>query len=179
MTLNDNVNVEGQLFLEGSGSGVTFADGTTQTTAVTSSWHQILSANERFELVMPVVAGPITVYHAVLDHETGLVWQRYTSDTTYTWNEAQANCYMLYCGTRLGWRLPTVDELATLIDRSQTEPSLPQEHPFTNVQSSFYWSITTGGGYEDGAWGVDFSDGNAGYANTVNTGYVRAVRSGQ
>lgn len=73
--LNDNVNVAGELFLDGNDCGVTYPDGTRQTTAASPPWCQILPAAQRFVLVMND--------DAVLDRETGLVWQRETSDTTY------------------------------------------------------------------------------------------------
>jgi hypothetical protein len=41
------------------------------------------------------------------------------------------------------WRLPNRKELFSLIDFSRYGPPLPQGHPFTNVQSAYYWSSST------------------------------------
>jgi len=93
---------------------------------------------------------------AVLDRETGLVWQRspmapctnplfcrVLTQGTVTWNQAQLYCNFLIVGNRGGWRVPTVQELHSLIDYANTQsPRLPPGHPFTGVQSSFYWSAT-------------------------------------
>ncbi len=170
MILNDNVNIEGELFLNGEGSGITFSDGTSQVTA-TPSWHQILPANERFELVMGD--------EAVLDRETGLVWQRNTDDNPYDWYNAQIICYYIDIGGRGGWRLPSIEELRTLVDRTQSS-RLPDGHPFLNAKSDKYWSSTIVPDSITEAFYVYFSDGMTllDRAKTKNH-YVRAVRSGQ
>jgi len=84
---------------------------------------------------------------AVLDRETGLVWERSPSTATPDWYGAQTHCNGLMVGNRVGWRLPTVQELASLGEPNATSALLlPAGHPFTNVHSSdgaFFWSATT------------------------------------
>jgi Protein of unknown function (DUF1566) len=61
---------------------------------------------------------------------------------------------------RKGWRLPTNQELASLIDPTQSNPALPSGHPFT-VQLSpfpFYWSATTWVMNANLAWVVNFNN---------------------
>lgn len=41
------------------------------------------------------------------------------------------------------WRLPTVNELQSLLDSSRSNPPLSAGHPFTNVYVSSYWSSST------------------------------------
>ncbi|MDY6994638.1 MAG: DUF1566 domain-containing protein [Pseudomonadota bacterium] len=41
---------------------------------------------------------------------------------------------------RATWRLPTINELESLVDCGQHAPALPQEHPFEAVQP-IYWSV--------------------------------------
>jgi hypothetical protein len=45
----------------------------------------------------------------------------------------------------MGWHLPTIEELSTLVDPTVTVPgpALPAGHPFTNVIAATYWSTTT------------------------------------
>ena len=176
MILNDNVNIEGELFLNGESSGITYSNGSRQTTASIPTWDQILPDEERFEQVIPRGRDS----KAVLDRETGLVWQRNTMDTAIDWYEAQTYCYQLELGGRKGWRLPTVDELATLVDSSQANPSLPSGHPFTNVKFDCYWSSTTGTYNTNSAFRVNFGSGDVGIGiKGGDSHYVRAVRSGQ
>jgi len=102
---------------------------------------------------------------AVLDRETGLVWEQSPSTTPQPWQGAQAICNASPTGHRLGWRLPTLQELASLVDPTEEFPSLPAGHPFSNVQSfiprggfpGFYWSATTSAVDPSAAWVVSFT----------------------
>jgi len=101
-----------------------------------ASWSQTLSGEARFALVLNDAA--------VLDRETGLVWEKEVLFTHRTWFEALGYCSGLTVGNRMGWRLPTLQELGTLVDPSTTpEPTLPSDHPFSGVQPGGYWSATT------------------------------------
>ncbi|MGH7320375.1 MAG: DUF1566 domain-containing protein [Candidatus Rokuibacteriota bacterium] len=88
---------------------------------------------------------------AVLDKETGLVWEKSPQSALRSWPLAAADCYDKKVGGRMGWRLPAIEELLSLVDPSATaSPALPPGHPFTNVQfddvgdvTVAYWSATT------------------------------------
>lgn len=114
------------------------------------TWSQKLDASERFELVLDD--------EAVLDKETGLVWEQAPDTTIRTWLSACSHCYMREVANRKGWRLPTIEELASLVDNDNS-PVLPTGHPFSNVQSSVYWSSTTYAGNTSLAWSVIFGNG--------------------
>lgn len=138
---------------------------------VPPAWSQKLPANQRFQLVLDD--------EAVLDKETGLVWERSPSTTTMNWYSAIFHCYNMNVGGRKGWRLPTVEELASLVDTTQNNPALPAGHPFINVQSHFYWSATTNAGGASFAWLVGFGSGDVGPPfDKSNTGCVWCVRGG-
>ncbi len=78
------------------------------------------------------------------------------------------------------WRIPTVKELATLVDTSIPYPGPTIDTAyFPNTMSSFYWSSTTYAGYTSFAWGVGFYIGYIYYLYKGHDYYVRAVRSGQ
>ena len=87
---------------------------------------------------------------AVQDKQTGLTWARNAdiAKKAVPWQEAMKLCQDLEIGNRKGWRLPTKEELITLLDTSQSDPALPDGHPFENVKTvlNFYWTSTT---YED------------------------------
>jgi len=97
---------------------------------------------------------------AVLDGETGLVWERVPETVTTNWIDASFNCYRRTVGGRMGWRLPTVEELTSLVDPSEQDPALPAGHPFEDVQPDVYWTATTISGITGSAYGVSFLDGS-------------------
>ncbi len=81
---------------------------------------------------------------AVLDNGTGRVWEQSPDTGAQSWIGALNHCYGRNVGGRMGWRLPTIEELASLVDPNNPGgvPFLPPGHPFDNVQSG-YWSATT------------------------------------
>jgi hypothetical protein len=81
---------------------------------------------------------------AVLDHETGLVWERLVQPSPDQFYIARNICHLSSTGGRAGWRLPTTAELTSLMDPGADEaPFLPAGHPFTNVSAADpYWTST-------------------------------------
>ncbi len=142
------------------------------------SWSQILPASERFVLVMNGLA--------VLDKETGLVWKQSPSTQDYFWVHAQNYCYKLEVGGRKGWHLPTIEQLASLVDSTQKAPTLPRRHSFSNVQSDLYWSATPSNSdwsanastiNPTGVWTVHFGSGDVYEGNKVGSYYAWCVRN--
>lgn len=115
---------------------------------------------------------------AVLDKETGRVWERSPDTGPFNWFGALAHCYARQVGGRKGWRLATIEELASLVDTSQPAPRLPAGHPFI-VESFFYWSATTNAVNNGEAWGVGFLLGNVFPGGKAALGLVWCVRGGQ
>jgi hypothetical protein len=116
------------------------------------SWDQKLPAATRFVVLTDWAS------QAVLDRETGLIWEQAPGGTLDFWQNAMGTCLRKDVGGRRGWRLPSIAELASLIDPSNsTEPTLPAGHPFVNV-SDFYWSSTLVRDplNPNHAWGVGF-----------------------
>jgi len=168
------VEISGDLTL--NGGSVVFPDGTAQTTASKPTWNQKISGAARWLAALDDAA--------VLDKETGLVWQRQTSGLTSVQEDAISYCTILSLGGRLGWRLPTVEELATLIDPGAGgAPYLPAGHLFTDapaILAGIYWSSTTSASDSTRAWLAYFSNG--GSVATIyksNAYYFRCVRGGQ
>ena len=67
---------------------------------------------------------------AVLDRETGLVWEQSVDTTFRNFHDSQVFCNNRATGGRRGWRLPTIQELSSLTDPTRNFPSLPAGHPF-------------------------------------------------
>lgn len=67
-----------------------------------------------------------------------------------------AGRFLLPVGDRKGWRLPQVQELASLMDATIPTPAtttLPTGHPLTEEPATV-WSATTRAGNETVAWRV-------------------------
>jgi hypothetical protein len=124
---------------------------------------------------------------AVLDRETGLVWQRTGCIGLlcdgFNWATAQQVCIELTVGDRGGWRLPTIQELKSLADVTRTDPALPPGHPFVVQNPGFdilqpAWSATTDAGDSGRAWIINFRFGSV--APAAKTALLKAwcVRGG-
>jgi hypothetical protein len=127
---------------------------------------------------------------AVLDRETGLVWERQPlsapdvpqipPDTgERTLEAARAHCIGRTVGNRMGWRLPTIQELTSLIDPANTDGigrRLPPGHPFSRIESDWYWSST---GSDSAAFGANLASGHIAVATRNVMDFVWCVRGGQ
>ena len=123
----------------------------------------------------------------VLDRETRLIWTRDANLIgQHNWLDCNSLCREFELGNRSGWRLPSVEELSTLIDPSQTDLALPTGHPFVNVQYGSgifaYWTSTNHENPDAAAWFVNFWRGAgphlAGLANKSTSGHAWPVRGG-
>ena len=102
------------------------------------SWSRIIDSPNRFKIL------PKFNNQAVLDRETGLVWQKIPDSRPLPYNLSVQDCYEIDTGGRKGWRLATIEEISSLIDPEQFDPALPENHPFFNVfrDNILFWSAT-------------------------------------
>ena len=140
-------------------------------TAARAAWSQTLPAANRFSLALNKAA--------VMDKETGLVWEQSPDTGRRDWLGAQNFCNTKTVGGRQGWRLPTAQELASLVDPTQFSPALPSGHPFSNMQSSHYWSATTDARDTPIAWDMFFNTGGVGVDDRASAIHVWCVRGRQ
>lgn len=169
----------GNLFTVGARASSAFAEPqpnpnrTTDVSALPQNWSKKLPSASRFTVLS--VFGDA----AVRDDETGLVWERTLETTELSWTDARAACADKDVGGRKGWRLPSISELASLVDPSMTAGStLPLSHPFTNVKTDVYWSATTLAGNPNSAWLVFFDTGKVTHAFKTITFHAWCVRGG-
>jgi hypothetical protein len=164
-----------------------YGGGVTPTAAAPADAHAGLPQN--WDQKIPVATRFVVLADfdgvAVRDNETGLVWERPPLPTFHPWDSsagflvsALAQCTSRTTGGRKGWRLPSVHELASLVDPANAVPSLPTGHPFTNVQSAFYWSATTLADDPSLAWVVSFNDGLVSFGNKTLATPAWCVRGG-
>jgi hypothetical protein len=109
------------------------------------SWDQQLPAAQRFIVLQN------WNNEAVLDRETGLVWERVPTGNA-TWISAFTLCRNHATGNRIGWRLPSEEELSSLLDG--TTKVLPVGHPFQVGTAVGYWTATSDEQDSTQAWFV-------------------------
>lgn len=86
---------------------------------------------------------------AVLDRETGLVWEALATGLRPDWISAFNACATLTKGDRAGWRLPTIEELLSLYDPAGSVDihgapvGLPSGHPFFTTIGDFRETVWT------------------------------------
>lgn len=141
---------------------------------VTQSWNKALPAAQRFEVLAAFNN------QAVLDKETGLVWEKSPSTTASDWGIARVTCLDKNVGGRKGWRLPAVADLMSLVDPSVPVPgpALPPGHPFLTAQGTFYWTGSTNSNTNAEAWEVLLHHGTAGFTLKTGSALAWCVRGG-
>ncbi len=100
----------------------------------------------------------------VLDRLTGLVWYQRAdlAGQAVDWAQALEAVADLNRGRQHApWRLPSINELESLVDARRHSPALAAEHPFTGVAEA-YWSSTTSFFETDWAWVLYMDKGACG-----------------
>jgi uncharacterized protein DUF1566 len=130
----------------------------------------------------------------VTDNLTGLHWTQDAGQLQTDWHSALNYCQSYVVGEFDDWRLPNFNELLSLIDFSQTFPSLPQDHLFTNVvvdsqgvPSCSFWvhTSTTHPIYtpnsqfgEESSMGISLACAFIARREKINNDYTLCVRGG-
>lgn len=112
----------------------------------------------------------------VTDTKLHLMWQKKTDDRLHTWSGALYYCKALPLAGHEDWRLPTIEELLSIIDYGARNPAIDKEL-FPGTIVSYYWTSTNYYSHKELMWQVDFHSGKVDYRHHHNYAYVRAVRS--
>lgn len=145
----------------------------------TPSWDQTLPSATRF-IILSNFDG-----NAVLDRNTGLVWEKSPEFGMSSWNGAKDACIKRRTGGQMGWRLPAVAELASLVS-DKNVPLLPEGHPFIGFNHSDsinllfgFWTATAHVDPE-AVWTVTFKMAGAVFLAAKDTGTsgIWCVRGG-
>lgn len=123
---------------------------------------------------------------AVVRHDpTGLEWRRCPEGMnwnegrcdgnaeTMTWQEGLQNADDL-----AGWRLPSVNELRSIVERCRTGPAV-NRHVFPDTPSVLFWSASPVYGRPENARVINFSTGSDSEPLKGTFHPVRLVRGGQ
>lgn len=113
----------------------------------------------------------------VTDILTGLMWEQQAASDK-NWEGALSYCEGLSLAGYDDWRLPSMNELKSIVDYKKTNPSI-DKMAFSDAVGNTYWSATSHWVYTDSAWLVSFDYGNGKYANKSDRYYARALRGGQ
>jgi hypothetical protein len=134
------------------------------------AWARTLPSAARF-MTLSNFAGA-----AVLDRETGLVWEK-SPTGALQWGPSRLACINKTVGGRKGWRLPSITELASLIDPNQSNPALPSGHPFLipPVEHN-HGSATTDAVDSTRAWAVDIDGSHVLSSGKDETTHIWCVR---
>jgi hypothetical protein len=107
----------------------------------------------------------------VADAATGLVWRRCSEGQAWDgstcvgdpigrqWDEALALAQSEAARTGVAWRLPNAKELASIVDRSVSRPSISRKAFPNTPKDAWYWSSTAMSGDPNYAWLVSFETG--------------------
>jgi len=117
----------------------------------------------------------------VVDQLTGLLWTQdgntpgsTTCPMDGTWQAALEYVACLNANSYLGnadWRLPNINELASLINAEQVNSaSWLNSQGFVTVQGNFYWSSTTDASSTGNAWGIFMAGGDKDSSAKTNNG---------
>ena len=117
----------------------------------------------------------------VVDHATALMWQASgSSKSLVPWQAAKDFVQGLNQQEHGGfsdWRLPTIEELASLLEPEKKNGSLHIDPVFGSKQHSCWSADQSTVKSSRPAWVVYFRDGAVGYGTGGPKRYVRAVRS--
>ena len=98
-------------------------------------------------------------------------------DGAVTWQHALDYIVLLNDEEYLGysdWRLPTIEELSTLVDAGRSVPAI--DPLFSDTEEADYWSSTTYAANTGFAFSPNFADGIIYRRDKTFNYYVRAVR---
>jgi uncharacterized protein DUF1566 len=110
---------------------------------------------------------------SILDVATGLTWQQAVDAGSYTWSAAKTYC----AGLGTGWRLPSVIELATIVDDTQKNPAIDGT-AFPNTPATEFWTSSAYAAPDlYYAWTVQFFGGGEHvFSGAVGSPRVRCLR---
>ncbi|MCB9740856.1 MAG: DUF1566 domain-containing protein, partial [Deltaproteobacteria bacterium] len=114
----------------------------------------------------------------VTDSQTKLMWTQGTTASALSLTAAAAICDASSHGGFGDWRLPTVHELATLVDYAVAFPGPSLDGTvFSGSSGGKHWTATPRSGMTSHAWFVDFTYGGANTSDATLQQAVRCVRN--
>lgn len=117
----------------------------------------------------------------VVDHKTGLMWQKNPVIERIRWFWAVNYAERLSLLFHGDWRLPNVQELVSIVDYGRHGPAIDRE-AFPQTPPSWFWTSSLFVGQLPStpkAWCVNFIDGSVNFINLDDDAvHIRCVRGG-
>ena len=110
----------------------------------------------------------------VVDKDTGMMWQDSSIIVKKNYSDAISYCEDLSISGYSDWRLPNIDELMSISDKSRYKPAIKKI--FKNTKNDYYWSSSKYKGNSSKAWIVNFYNGYDSSYDISSNSYVRCVR---
>jgi len=128
-----------------------------------------------FLLSSILFAGVNTTGTIVSDKQHAIYWQDTPAPqkSTKDWDDAVTYCHTLELKDRHNWRLPTFNELLSIVDFTRHDPAI--NPVFTHTSEGTYWTATNFSATKSRAWTIDFRSGKTYYSYKTTNHAVRCV----
>ena len=112
----------------------------------------------------------------IYDTTTSLLWQdaKANKELAVTYKEAEDYCSKLVIDKYEDFRLPTLNELQSIIDYNNYKPAILRG--FVNAANETYWSSTTFADDNREVWTINFKKGERSVKAKHYDRYVRCVQ---
>ena len=111
----------------------------------------------------------------MLDNNTKLEWQQTFYSSTNSWFGAENLCNNLTYDEKSGWRLPTPQELLTILENGKSSPMVNETY-FPNIKKQSFWSSAAYDGNSEYAWYLSFDTGTIATKKKSESNYILCVR---
>ena len=111
-------------------------------------------------LLFPILLSTLFAKDLIYDETTKLLWQdtHINKEASVTYKEATNYCKYLELGKFKNFRLPTLDELQTIVDYKNYKPAVLKG--FHYVENTTYWTSTPFANADDEVWTINFEKGS-------------------
>ncbi len=114
--------------------------------------------------------------NVIVDKDLGIYWQDdfAAGETSEDWADSVDYCKKLKLGNLVGWRLPTFQELFSIVDYTKYKPAI--NSAFESVTNDRYWTQTPFATTDSRAWNINFGTGETYYSYKTTNQSVRCVK---
>jgi len=113
----------------------------------------------------------------VSDKKNAIYWQDNLSSekSSEDWDDAIEYCDKLVLNNMKHWRLPTFNELLSIVDYTHVNPAI--DPVFEYVNEGTYWTSIDFSATSSRAWTIDFRTGKTYYSYKTTNHSVRCVKN--